>query len=198
MNKYVITPGLIKMAQKNSVIIHNTLVSKDNASMNAGIIIAENKILTALHCVGGKTIIIKDKEKYTPRDTDTFLTHAEVAVLTVNKPVFHKPDLRITTNVKPGEFLFWAAPFDQHRETTFCGYLTGITNLDDDITYYLIDGNVVQGMSGSGVYNHKGALVGMTKGSQTLHQRNIGIVLPVTYLLPLIYSYREDLREKTK
>lgn len=193
MKKYVIDPNLAKMAKENTVIVESILLSKENASINTGIVIAPNKVFTSLHCIKGKTVIIKDGKKYPIRAAGTFLSDADVAVLTVDNPVFHKPDLQIQTNVGQGEYLFWAAPFADLSETIFCGYVTALIKGDDDIVYYHVDGKMISGMSGAGVYNYEGALVGIIKGIRDYKGSNIGFVLPVAYFQSLIYSYRPDL-----
>ncbi|MDA2922566.1 serine protease [Patescibacteria group bacterium AH-259-L07] len=193
MEKYVIDPKLLHEAQQNAVITLSTVVSKNNTIEGAGIIIAENKILAPLHCTTGKTIVIKDKKIYPVRNEGSFLSEAEIAVLTINKPAFHKPNLKIAPDVEQGEFVFWTAPFDKLKKPVFSGYISTSAIGDDNMMYYYVDGTVVPGMSGAGIYNHTGELIGVLKGIQTYNEAKIGIILPVTYLLPFIYSCREDL-----
>ncbi|MDA2935935.1 serine protease [Patescibacteria group bacterium AH-259-L05] len=194
MKRYVIDPKLFQEAQQNAVITMSTLISKNNTIEGAGIIISENKVLVPLHCTTGKTVVVKDGRTYPARNEGSFLGEAEIAVLTINNSAFHKPNLKIGPNLEQGEFVFWTAPFNKFKKPVFSGYITTSSIGDDDMVYYYVDGIVIPGMSGAGVYNYRGELVGMLKGIQTYNEAKMGIILPVTYLLPFIYSYREDLR----
>ncbi|MGC9049199.1 MAG: hypothetical protein ACP5IX_03200, partial [Patescibacteria group bacterium] len=72
--------------------------------------------------------------------------------------------------------------------------LSAAVNYPDGITYYHIDGPFCPGMSGSGVYNLKGELVGMimmsTKSTEEM-MMTTGLIVPVHYFKPLICLARK-------
>lgn len=199
--KYLVKPEIIKEVRKNTVIVQNIQV--DEPTTGSGIIISSKNVLTATHCLGGKTYIVKDQKKYEVIDACPTLPSCGISLLTLKEPVFHQPTIKICENVEIGEILFWTTlAFGKIQEATFYGHLAASVRQKDDLTYYYICGDFCHGMSGSGIYNHKGELVGMLvmieQSNNEFEKLVLGLAIPVRYFMPLIAITRDDLLVKPK
>lgn len=201
MAKYLISPKIRKEAADNTVTIESFNVIE--SCLNTGLIISPNKILTADHCLIGKTYIIKG-EKHYPVDENNVaikLITPGVTLLTLAQSFFHQPKIKISRKVEPGEKLFWTALLFAKVQGTFCyGYLNSSFVGRDGLTYYYIMGDICGGMSGSAVYNFEGEIIGMIMGLESTENKSLtaAIILPVQYFEAIIYYAREDLIIKPK
>lgn len=194
--KHLIKPKLIEEAKKNTVIIKSTQV--DDSSLNCGIIISPKYVITAAHCLIGKTVVIKNGNKYTIADAVPIIPSCGVALLTLKEAVFPQPTLKIYRQIESGEEIFWTSLlFGEIQNAVFFGHIAASVTHSDGITYYYIHGGLCLGMSGSGVYNANGELVGMIMMTRRPLDADenlmMGLVVPTEYFMPLIALAREDL-----
>lgn len=196
MGQNLIDPNIIKEIRKQTIIIESFHVSPENNSRNSGIIIAPDAIITADHCVIGKTVVIKEKKSYPVDQVAIKLCAPQVVLLNLSKPVFPQPTIKLSHELEIGEQVFYVnLSFGEVVDTFHHGYLSATVESEDGITYYYIDGPFCPGMSGSGVYNVKGELVGMimmTRSTEDM-MMTTGLIVPVQYFEPLIYLARKDL-----
>lgn len=201
MSRYLVNPKIIEQIKKQTVIIESFHFSSENRDINSGIIIAPDAVLTADHCVIGKTIIRKEKKFYFADEVATKLCAAQTVLINLAKPVFPQPPIKISHNLEIGERVFYInLTFGDTINAFHHGYLSAIIDCPDGITYYQVDGPFCPGMSGAGVYNIKGELVGMimlTRSTEDI-MMTAGLIVPVHYFEPLIYLSRKDLVIKPK
>lgn len=196
---HLIKPKLIDEVRQNTVVIQSKRM--DEVSLNSGIIISPKHVLTATHCLIGQTKIIKNNHSYKIIDVVPIIPSTGVALVSLEKPIFQQPIIKIGNNVKLGETLFWVTlAFGKIQEAVFVGHLSASINSYDGITYYYINGAICHGMSGSGVYNTEGELVGMLILMESSPERELtmAIAMPVANFMPLIVHAREDLIIKPK
>lgn len=195
MDQNLIDPKIIEEIKKQTVIIESFHTSPENSSRNSGIIIASDAVITADHCVVGKTIIRKEKF-YSINEVAIKSCAAQVVLLNLLKPVFPQPIIKLSHKLEIGERVFYVnLGFGDVVDTFHYGYLSATVDSPDGITYYYIDGPFCPGMSGSGIYNTKGELVGMvmlTRSTEDM-MMTAGLIVPVHYFEPLIYLARKDL-----
>lgn len=197
----LIKPKIIEAVTKNTVVIESIQV--DELSVSSGIIISPKHVLTAAHCLIGNTTVIKNKNRYPIIDVCSILPASGIALLTLKEPVFSQPSIKICNQVNPGEIIFWVTLlFARIQEAFFYGYLSASVTHEDGLTYYYTYGGFCHGMSGSGIYNAKGELIGMlTLTKQFLDENEklmMGLVIPVEYFMPLIALCCENLIIKPK
>jgi hypothetical protein len=191
---YIIKPELIEMARKNTVVIES------GDSLNSGLIISPRHILTASHCLKGKTTVIKNNKTYSVIDLEIGIPSVGVSLITLPEPVFHQPKIKICNQVEQGQVVFWTTLlFGQIAETLFTGYLAASVE-HNGLVYYYINGGICEGMSGTGIYNIKGELVGMLMMSLEWENDSLAIpiAIPANYFIPLIAYARDDLLIKPK
>jgi S1-C subfamily serine protease len=178
---------LIKEIKRQIVVIKSFHFSSEEEIVNSGFIVSKDTVLTADHCVIGKTIVKKGNKIYLVNEIAVKLCSAQVVALKLEKPVFHQPQIKIASNIKIGEKVFYInLAFGNIEESFHFGYLSAIVK-HEDLTYYYIEGSFCPGMSGSPIYNLKGELIGMIMYTLTVETMTNGIIVPVYYFKSLLY-----------
>lgn len=136
----------VKDGLKRNVLLLSTIGTKSGSC--AGVIWHTGIVVTAKHCIGDEMTVDGRAACLLAEDG------GDLAILSAHTPDF--PDVVSADNVAPGDPVFSIANLDPWRDLVWVGSVVGV-----DKDGILSQGQNAPGVSGGGLYNDSGHLIGI-------------------------------------